>query len=100
MALRGEQDAGGFVERLLPFLIRDGIRDDARADVEVRALRLHDHGADGDVELALAIEPKPTERAGVRPRGPGSRAAMISRARFFGAPVMEPPGKHARSAAM
>lgn len=34
------------------------------------------------------------------PRGVGSSSWIISRARFFGAPLMEPPGKQLRSASM
>ena len=67
---RSEQDAGGFIERLLPLHLRHGIRHDAGADVKVDASRLGDHGADGDVELAFAVETQPAHRARVEAARP------------------------------
>lgn len=44
------------------------------------------------------LKPNPPMAPVYRPRGWGSSSAMISVARFLGAPVMEPPGKQARKA--
>src|ERR1700722_3417796 len=55
-ACRRHEDARGFVQRLLVFLFRHGIGHDARPCVEIRGSLLNDHGADCDIELALAIE--------------------------------------------
>jgi hypothetical protein len=53
-----------------------------------------EHGSDEYVEGAVAARAKPPCRARVKaPFVTGSNSAMISRARFLGAPVMEPPGK-------
>jgi hypothetical protein len=54
-----EEDTRGLVQRFLPLRRRRTVRDDPRTDVEVRPVSLDDHGADGNGELALAIEPKP-----------------------------------------
>jgi hypothetical protein len=58
-----------------------------------------DRRADGDAQLAFAVETEIADGAGVGPRETGSSSSMISIARNFGAPVMLPPGKQAASAA-
>src|ERR1700679_3705245 len=67
---RGEE-AAGFGEGFFVFGGGVGIGDDAGADTEVREVVFANGGADGDGELAFAIETEVAERAGVGAAGDG-----------------------------
>src|SRR5579862_1245183 len=91
-----EQDARGFVQGLFIFPLRDRIGDDARAHAETHHPVRKNGGADGDVELALAVESEIADGprikaarglldlrddlAGAFLRGAGDRAARETRA--------------------
>ena len=90
--------AARLVERLAVLLLGIGVGHDAAAGAEVYAAVARDRGADRDagVDARRSRSSSRSRRSRRRARD-GSSSAMISMARTFGAPVIEPPGKAARS---
>lgn len=63
------EESAGFGEGFVVFGGRYGVSDDAGAGVEVSRAVFADGGANGDAELAFAVEAEIAEGAGIRAAG-------------------------------
>ena len=74
------------------FAVRPGIRDDARADLQVAPFLCQHNRADDDIEIDVAAPVMYPSDPVYGPRRTGSRLSMISMQRILGTPVIVPPG--------